>query len=293
MLFSSLLAVLTLHVFGAIAADAEAPGTEGSTPQKPNLAADVKTTFPDSDILGVRLINGRPTKALVDITNKEDAPIQISVLAGVLATTKPLPEGTPAYQGIIRNLTIVQYNQAIEAGETRSFTYSFALDMQPQDVKLELAAVVSNAKGDIYQLVAHDGVVAIVEAPTSFLDPQMYATPPGASAPTVRRKDAVLTVPSIFLYLVLSAAFAGTLYFVYKTWIEALFPQAKRTKPASSGPRKAKKLADADADATLSGSESAVATGSKTYDESWIPDHHINRPVAKRVKSTPKKKVVE
>lgn len=270
MLFSSLLAVLTLHVFGAIAADAEAPGTEGSTPQKPNLAADVKTTFPDSDILGVRLINGRPTKALVDITNKEDAPIQISVLAGVLATTKPLPEGTPAYQGIIRNLTIVQYNQAIEAGETRSFTYSFALDMQPQDVKLELAAVVSNAKGDIYQLVAHDGVVAIVEAPTSFLDPQI-----------------------IFLYLVLSAAFAGTLYFVYKTWIEALFPQAKRTKPASSGPRKAKKLADADADATLSGSESAVATGSKTYDESWIPDHHINRPVAKRVKSTPKKKVVE
>ncbi|KID98268.1 signal sequence receptor alpha chain, partial [Metarhizium majus ARSEF 297] len=270
MLFSSLLSVFALHIFGAAAADAAAPAADASaSPKTPDLAAVVKTTFPDSDILGVRLINGRPTKALVEITNKEDAPIQISVLAGVLATAKTLPEGTPAYQGIIRNLTVVQYNHAIEAGETKSFTYSFALDMQPQDVKLQIAAVITNANGDMYQVQAHDGLAAIVEAPTSFLDPQI-----------------------IFLYLVLSAVFGGTLYFVYKTWIEALFPQAKRSKSSSGGPKKAKKSADADA--ALSGSESAAATtGSKTYDESWIPDHHINRPVAKRVKSTPKKKVVE
>lgn len=100
-----------------------------------------------------------------------------------------------------------------------------------------------------------------------------------------------LSPRSIFLYLVLSATFAGTLYFVYKTWIEALFPQAKRSKPS----RKSKKAADADV--ALSASESAAdATGSsKTYDESWIPDHHINRPLAKRVKSagSGKKKVAE
>jgi hypothetical protein len=86
---------------------------------------------------------------------------------------------------------------------------------------------------------------------------------------------------SIFLYLFLSAAFAGTLYFVYKTWIEALFPQAKRPRTN----KKAKKTIDVAE--PLSGSEStpvAVASG-KDYDESWIPDHHINRPVARRVKS--------
>jgi hypothetical protein len=93
---------------------------------------------------------------------------------------------------------------------------------------------------------------------------------------------------SIFLYLFLSAAFSGLLFFVYKTWIEALFPQAKRTK----APKKVKKVADPDA--ALSGSESTVAVATGSYDESWIPDHHINRPTAKRVKSTAsKKKLVE
>lgn len=87
---------------------------------------------------------------------------------------------------------------------------------------------------------------------------------------------------SIFLYLFLTGAFAGTLYFVYKTWIEALFPQAKRTRPA----KKTKKTVEVTE--PLSGSESTgVTTGSgKVYDEAWIPEHHINRPVARRVKSS-------
>lgn len=90
---------------------------------------------------------------------------------------------------------------------------------------------------------------------------------------------------SIFLYLFLTAFFAGTLYFVYKTWLEALFPQAKTAR----GPKKAKiavpvPVADTDVDATATGS-------GKGYDESWIPDHHINRPIAKRVKSSASGKV--
>jgi hypothetical protein len=84
---------------------------------------------------------------------------------------------------------------------------------------------------------------------------------------------------SIFLYLFLTGVFGATLYFVYKTWIESLFPQARVAKPV----KKVKKVEVE----PLSGSESAGATtgADKDYDESWIPNHHINRPVAKRVKS--------
>lgn len=266
MLFkSSLLAFLALHVFGAVAQDAADAGT---TPvDAPSIAVDVKTSFPDADIFGVKLVNGRPTKALIEVVNNEKGPVQLAFVTGALETTQQLPEDAPAYQSILRNLSATQYNLQVEAGETKSVPYAFALDMQPQDVRLRLLAVVANSQGNIVQVEAYNDSAAIVEPPVSFLDPQI-----------------------IFLYLVLSAGFSGLVYFVYKTWIEALFPQAKRTKSV----KKPKKVVDADAN--LSGSESTGVTAipGQDFDTAWIPDHHINRPVAKRVKSSAsKKKLIE
>lgn len=79
---------------------------------------------------------------------------------------------------------------------------------------------------------------------------------------------------SIFLYLVLTAVFGGTCYFVYKAWIEALFPQARR----GPAPRKAKKEP---AEAPAVSTPEATTTG---YDESWIPEGHIQKPGGKRSK---------
>jgi hypothetical protein len=96
----------------------------------------------------------------------------------------------------------------------------------------------------------------------------------------------------LFLYLVLLAVFTGTIYFVYKTWIETLFPQTKRSR--GKGGDRTKRSAPSTPgavspkDQVLTGADgSAVTSGvsSKAYDESWIPDHIINRPKAKRVQS--------
>ena len=114
-----------------------------------------------------------------------------------------------------------------------------------------------------------------------------YRTIPSLSSSVANRH---LLNNSIFLYLFLATFFSGTLYFVYKTWISALFPQAKRTSASGKGKRGGaaatplKKSVSDLKDAALSGNESATATGTdKEYDESWIPNHHINRPTARRV----------
>lgn len=101
------------------------------------------------------------------------------------------------------------------------------------------------------------------------------------------------SISSIFLYLFLLAGFGGTLYFVYKTWVEALFPQTRRggkggerAKRSLGGAKKA--VAPEDQVSVIGADGPAVTTGAlaqKAYDESWIPDHHINRPAAKRVQS--------
>ena len=155
----------------------QVPDPEGTTPaDAPVLKADISTSFPDADIFGVKLVNGRPTRALVEVVNHEDGPIQFAFVSGALASTQELPADAPAYQAILRNLSAVQYNLQIGAGETKALPFSFAVDMQPQDVTLQLMAVVANSKGNIFQIPAHTGPAAIVEPPTSLLDPQMYVT---------------------------------------------------------------------------------------------------------------------
>ncbi|KAI1391545.1 uncharacterized protein F4822DRAFT_427396 [Hypoxylon trugodes] len=261
----SVLAALALRVASVFAAEGDPLAEDAGSPPEVELKADVVATFPEADdIFGVKLVNGRPTKAVIDITNNENEPILVAFLGGQLLNPKgAIDEANPA-SAVVRNLTTVRYEASIPAGEKQSLPYSFVLDMQPQDVRLQIMGVVTNAANQIFQVGVYDQTVSIVEAPTSIFDPQI-----------------------IFLYIFLSAAFAGTCYFVYKTYIEALFPQTKRSGPSGGKPsKKARTATSPSAEREpLSGGEGSATGTDKGYDESWIPSDHLNRPSARRVKS--------
>ncbi|KAI1503555.1 hypothetical protein F5X99DRAFT_98092 [Biscogniauxia marginata] len=250
----SALAALALRVV-SVFAEADSPLDENAgSPPTVDLQADIVATFPDADIFGVKLVNGRPTKAVIDVTNNEDEPIHVAFLGGQILSTADLgPDADPS-KAILRNLSTVRYETSVPAGEKQSLPFSFVLDMQPQDVRLHLIAVIMNSANQIFQVGVTDQVASIVEAPISIFDPQI-----------------------LFLYAFLASAFAGTCYFVYKTYIEAFFPQAKK------GAKKAKPaVAEKE---PLSGGEGTASGADKGYDESWIPSDHLNRPTARRAKS--------
>lgn len=96
----------------------------------------------------------------------------------------------------------------------------------------------------------------------------------------------------------LLGATAGTVYYVYKTYLEQFFPQTKRggkggerAKRSSQGAKKAVAVEDqisvvgADGPAVTTAS---IAKNAAAYDPSWMPEGHTNRPVAKRVRSSRK-----
>ncbi|OAX80123.1 hypothetical protein ACJ72_05548 [Emergomyces africanus] len=250
----ALLSLQALFVHGADSA-AKPPAAEDV--KAPTLAVSISATFPNSEVFGVKLVNGNPTQALLSVSNDEPQPVTLRLIGGSLWTVDPM--GGPAQN--VRNLTASRYNIAIPAGEQHSLGYSFVTEMHPQDLKLHLAAVVSNSGGTPFTIQAYNGTVSIVEPETSIFDPKV-----------------------LFLYFFLLSAFVGTIYFFYTIWIAPYFPQKRKggDRPKkSSGQSKT----ESSEQASVSATESGGVTSGKTYDAEWIPSHHIHRPEARKVKS--------
>lgn len=228
--------------------------------QSPSLAVSVSASFPTAEIFGVKLVNGKPTQALISFTNDEPEPVTVKFVGGVLWTTALAPEDSR----IVRNLTTTRYNVEIPAGGKQSLPYNFVTELHPQDLRLEIAAIMSSGDGKDFAVQAFNDGVSIVEPDTSIFDPQY-----------------------IFLYIFLLSCAGGVLYFFYNIWIAPYFPQKRtrggdKAKKGSSGTRK---VDPGESAAALGTDGPAVTTGAKGYNEEWIPAHHIQRPEVKRVKS--------
>ncbi|KAL9052005.1 MAG: hypothetical protein Q9162_005670 [Coniocarpon cinnabarinum] len=263
----TLLSISVTAVNGA--ADAQEPlADEADNPtHSPNLHVNLTTTFPSAEVFGVKLVNGLRNDAVISLTNHEPFPVTLQFVGGSLWTPDlAQPESPPQ---LVRNLTAVRFGATVPAGESETFDYGITMEMHPADLLLKIGAVLSDGEGSrFFSVNAFEGDVSVVERPQSILDPQV-----------------------IFLYLILLSAFAGTAYFVYSTWISTLFPQQKRGRKGKGGERAkassgGSKPVDPTQQVAVAGADGpAVTTSSKAYDESWIPQHHIQRPEAKRIKS--------
>ena len=82
--------------------------------------------------------------------------------------------------------------------------------------------------------------------------------------------------------------FSGSCYFIYNTWISTFFPQKRRGGKGGERTKKggSKKVDPADQVGVVGADGPAVTSGAKAYDESWIPQHHLQRPESKRSKSS-------
>lgn len=139
------------------------------------LSVDVKVTFPDAEVFGVKMVNGRPTRALLHVTNNEEVAVNALVAIGALLSPTGVP-GAPETPVVMRNLTGSKFDTLVQPKTTETLTYSFATEMHPQDVTLQLQAIVSRGPR-VFTLTAFNEKVSIVEAPISIFDPQMYVEP--------------------------------------------------------------------------------------------------------------------
>jgi hypothetical protein len=70
-------------------------------------------------------------------------------------------------------LTTTRYNVEIPAGEKQNLVYTFATELHPQELRLNLATILSDVNGDYYTVPAFNETVSVVEQDTSIFDPQM------------------------------------------------------------------------------------------------------------------------
>ena len=61
----------------------------------------------------------------------------------------------------------------IPAGEKESVSYSFATELHPQDLRLQLAVVLTNELGTTFTLSAFNETVSVVEPDASLFDLQL------------------------------------------------------------------------------------------------------------------------
>ncbi|KAK9474419.1 uncharacterized protein V1510DRAFT_401501 [Dipodascopsis tothii] len=212
----------------------------------------VSSVFLDSPLQPVTLLNTKPNRVELTLTNNEDKDCSVQVAGGALFALG----GDVA----IDNMTAARVGPLTVPGHSSQVVpYSFVVDREPKDYVLRLGLLVE-FDGQLLQTIAYNSTVSIADVPVSFFDPQL-----------------------LFLYVVLTAVFGGSGYFAYQKFGKPYLKARAKAQKQKEGvkPRVARK----------SPTPVASTTGSDAkYDESWIPEHHLrsSTPKPKNVKKVKK-----
>lgn len=104
------------------------------------------------------------------MVNNEPTPVGVTIVGGSLI------QEVAGQSQILRNLTRQRYSIQIPAGANETIPYSFTTEMHPQNLRLQLVTVLKDSKNNLITVPVYNETVSIVEAPTSFFDPQMYVS---------------------------------------------------------------------------------------------------------------------
>lgn len=132
----------------------------------PGAAVTVEASFPDAEIFGIKITNGKPYESVLTFMSEEPEPVTIQFIGGSLWTLDD------SDSRIVRNLTTNRYGVELAPGEKQSLPYRFQTNLHPQDLRLNLAAVVI-IQGIFHNLQAFNGTVSVVEPDASIFDPQL------------------------------------------------------------------------------------------------------------------------
>jgi len=136
----------------------------------------------------------------------------------------------------LKNTTTLSYSVALHAGTKTILPYTFYSEHKPREVTLKLWVNYDDGSSSVlHRTMAYDSVVTIVEPPASIFD-----------------------LPLLFSYLVLLGAIGGAGYFIYHNYV-----------PKSLKKKTRKPVTKAEISSPID------VTAKKTYDEQWIPSHHL------------------
>jgi len=150
------------HTTQHLVEEVEDPSTSAA------LNVNVGVYFPDAEIFGVKIVNGKSIEPVLSISNEETEPITVQFVGGSLWT----PDSDPQGSRIVRNLTTKQFHATIPPGEKESLPYKFQTNMHPAELRLNLAAVIIK-ENTFYTVQAYNSTVSVVDKDSSIFDPQM------------------------------------------------------------------------------------------------------------------------